>query len=60
MSITDALHLFPADEIVISAGSERDSNWLAKNTVDRARRLFPHPIHHLVVERARTRDLAAA
>jgi len=36
------------------------SNWLARKVVDRARRLFSHPIHHLVIEQLAARDLTAA
>jgi len=60
LSITDTLHRFSVDEIVIATDSERDSNWLARNVVGRARRLFPQPIHHVVVEGAAGQDLAAA
>jgi hypothetical protein len=41
LSITDTLHRFLVDEIVIATDSDRSSNWLARNVVDRARRLFP-------------------
>jgi len=41
LSITDTLHQFTVDEIVIATDSERGSNWLARNVVDRARRLLP-------------------
>ena len=59
LSITDTLHRFSVDEIVIATDSDRSSNWLARNVVDRARRLVPQPIHHVVVERTPP-DLAAA
>jgi len=59
LSITDTLHLFSVDEIVIATDSEPGSNWLARDVVDRARRRFPHPIHHVVVQRPAL-DLAAA
>jgi hypothetical protein len=60
LSITDTLHLFSVDEIVIATHPERSSNWLARRVVDRARGLFPQPIHHVVVDGAAARDLAAA
>jgi hypothetical protein len=59
LSIIDTLHLFSVDEIVIATHPESGSNWLTRNVVKRARGLFPHPIHHVVVEGA-ARDLAAA
>jgi hypothetical protein len=60
LSITDTLHQFPVDEIVIATDSERGSNWLVRDVVDEARRLFPQPIHHVVIEKSPAPDLAAA
>jgi hypothetical protein len=46
----DALHLFPADEIVIATQPEHRSNWLARKLVDRVAEQFAGPILHLVVD----------
>jgi hypothetical protein len=46
----DALHLFPADEVVIATHSEHRSNWLARNLVERVAERFDGPIVHLVVD----------
>ena len=45
----DALHDFPADEILIITAPHRPSTWLHQNAVDRARRSFQQPIEHLVI-----------
>jgi GABA permease len=54
----DALHLFPADEIVIATHPEHRSNWLARNLVERVAERFDGPILHLVVDAER--ELLAA
>jgi ribosomal protein S18 acetylase RimI-like enzyme len=46
----DALHLFPAGEIVIATHPESRSNWLARRLVDRLAERFDGPIKHVVVE----------
>ena len=48
-AIADALHEFPADEILIVTAPQRPSTWLHPNVVDRARRSFQQPIEHLVM-----------
>ncbi len=48
-AIADALHEFPADEILIVTPRQRPSRWLHRNVVDRARRTFPQPVKHLVM-----------
>jgi hypothetical protein len=58
-SIADALHLHIVDEIVIATHPEGRSNWLERNIVDRARGLFPQPIHHVVVDGTAAERLAA-
>jgi GABA permease len=50
LSISDALQLYHVDEIVIATHPEHHSNWLTKRVVARARRVFPQPIQHVVVE----------
>jgi hypothetical protein len=45
--IADALHEFPADEIVLVTAPQRPSRWLRQNDIDRARDAFRQPITHL-------------
>jgi GABA permease len=59
LSIMDTQHVFRVDEIVIATHPERHSNWLARKVVDRARRLFPQPVHHVVVEGSAADQVAA-
>ena len=56
----DALHVFPADELVIATHPEGRSNWLARGVVERARRRFGSPVAHLVVDRERRREYLEA
>jgi hypothetical protein len=46
----DALHLAPADEILIATHPEHRSNWLARGLVHRVTAHFDGPILHLVVD----------
>jgi GNAT superfamily N-acetyltransferase len=46
----DALHFYPADEIVISTHPEHRSNWLAKRLVERVAEHYDGPILHVVVD----------
>jgi hypothetical protein len=39
-AIADALHDFPADEILIITAPQRPSTWLHQNVIDRAKRRF--------------------
>jgi len=48
-AIADALHEFPADEILIVTAPHRPSHWLHQNVIDRARRSFEQPIAHVVM-----------
>jgi hypothetical protein len=48
-AIADALHFFPADEIVIATHPEERSNWLERDLVERARSRCAQPIVHVVV-----------
>lgn len=54
----DALHVFPADEVVISTHPERRSNWLARRLVERVAEHYDGPILHVVV--GAEQELAAA
>ena len=48
-AIADALHEFPADEILLISAPQRPSSWLRQNVIDRARRSFEPPIRHVVM-----------
>jgi hypothetical protein len=49
-AIEDYLHIFGADEIVISTHPEGRSHWLERGVVERARERFAVPITHVVVD----------
>jgi hypothetical protein len=49
-SIEDALHEFPADELIISTHPPERSRWLEHGVVERARREIPLPVTHVVVD----------
>ena len=61
-AIEDWLHIFGADEIIISTHPEGKSHWLEKGVVSGARERFDVPITHVVVdleaEREEVRDSA--
>jgi menaquinone-dependent protoporphyrinogen oxidase len=48
-AIADALHDFPADEILLITARQRPSTWLRPNLIDRVRRGFDQPVEHVVV-----------
>jgi GABA permease len=48
-AIADALHEFPADEILLVSAPQRPSGWLRQNVIDRARATFPQPITHIAM-----------
>jgi hypothetical protein len=48
-AIADALHGFPADELVIATHSPRDSHWLSRGVVERARLRFGLPVLHVEI-----------
>jgi hypothetical protein len=48
-AISDALHEFGAQEIVIATHREGRSNWLTRDLVGRAQRRFAQPVVHVVV-----------
>lgn len=48
-AIADALHDFPAREILMVTAPQRPSTWLHRSVIDRARRSFRQPVTHLVV-----------
>lgn len=50
-AIADALHDFPADEILLVTRPQHPSTWLRQNVIDRVRRNFQHPIAHIVMPR---------
>jgi hypothetical protein len=48
-AIADALHDFPADEILLITAPQRPSTWLRPNVIDRVRRSFDQRVEHVVV-----------
>jgi hypothetical protein len=48
-AIADALHGFPADELVIATHPPRTSHWLSRDVVERARRRFGLPVLHVEI-----------
>ena len=55
-AIEDYLHMFGADEIIISTHPEGRSNWLERGVVARARARFGVPITHVVVDLGAERE----
>jgi GABA permease len=55
-AIADALHEFPAAEILLVTAPQRPSRWLRQNVIDRARRAFLQPITHIVMPAASERS----
>lgn len=49
VAIADALHDFPADEILLVSAAQRPSTWLHPSMIERARRSFRQPIKHAVM-----------
>lgn len=47
--IADALHEFPAEEILLISPPRRPSRWLRRQVVESARHAFRQPITHIVV-----------
>jgi hypothetical protein len=47
--IADALHEFPADEILLISPPQRPSRWLRQSVIERARDTFREPITHIVM-----------
>jgi len=60
LAIEDAIHVFPADEIVIGTHPEQRSNWLAHDLVARACARFELPVAHVVVDVASHQEYLAA
>jgi hypothetical protein len=58
-ALSDALRLFPADEIVIATHPAGRSHWLARNLVERARSQFAQPVVHVVVDLVNHREYVA-
>jgi hypothetical protein len=59
-AIDDALHVFAADSLIIATHPEGRSNWLARRLVLRARRRFPLPVLHIVVDAAEQSEYVVA
>jgi hypothetical protein len=49
-AMEDALRTFGADEIIVSTHPPGRSNWLERGVVEKARKRFPVPITHVVVD----------
>lgn len=47
--IADALHEFPADEILLVSAPQRPSRWLRQNVIERARHAFRQPLTQIVM-----------
>ena len=58
-AIADALHFFPADEIVIATHSPERSNWLERDLVSRARARYAQPVSHVIVHAPQSLPAAA-
>lgn len=50
LAIEDALHAFPADEIIISTHPPERSRWLERGVVQRARHEIDLPVTHVIVD----------
>jgi hypothetical protein len=48
-AIAEALHQFPADEILLISTPQRPSSWLRQNAIDRVSRSFARPVIHVVM-----------
>ena len=48
-AIADALHDFPADEILLISARQRPSSWLRQSVIDRARHAFEQPVEQVVM-----------
>jgi len=48
-AIADALHGFPADELVIATHPPSSSHWLSRDVVERARFRFGLPVLHVEI-----------
>jgi len=59
-AIEDAMHLFPADEVVIGTHPEERSNWLARDLVGRTCARHDVPVLHVVVDLAARQEYLAA
>jgi hypothetical protein len=57
-ALRDALHEHSPDEVIVSTHPQQRSGWLRGNLVDRARRLSPVPVEHVVVDLCESRERA--
>ena len=57
-ALRDALYRYRPDEVVISTHPELKSRWLRGNLVDRARKVSPVPVEHVVVDLSAPRERA--
>ena len=59
LAITDALHEFGAQEIVIATHREGRSHWATRELVGRARQRFAQPVMQVVVEPSEDAELGS-
>jgi hypothetical protein len=57
-ALRDALHEYQPDEVIISTHPEMRSSWLRGHLVDRARKISPVPVEHVVVDLTAPREKA--
>lgn len=54
--IADALHQFPAEEILLISAPHRPSRWLRQDVIERAHHAFRQPITHIAMPRPSERN----
>jgi len=57
-ALRDAIHEYQPDEVIVSTHPETRSRWLRGNLVDKARKLSPVPVEHVVVDLDSPRERA--
>ena len=55
-ALRDGIHEYQPDEVIISTHPEARSGWLRGNLVDRARKISPVPVEHVVVDLSEARE----
>ena len=57
-ALRDAIHQYRPDEVIISTHPQARSRWLRRDLVERARRISPVPVDHVVVDLESARERA--
>jgi len=57
-ALRDALAEYEPDEVIVSTHPETRSHWLRGNLIDRARKISPVPVEHVVVDLESPRERA--